>query len=310
MKKIPFYIVDVFAESQYQGNQLAVFFKAETLSQEEMQTLTQEINFQESTFVIGDVPSAHGFKVKIFTPEYEMPFAGHPTLGTASVINQVLMNGNASSLRLDLKVGSIPVDFVKDAKGAEIVWLTAKSPSFSGNYNKHDLAYLLGITPEDIEDTYPIETVSTGISFMMVPLKSLKAVKKVKIDLEGYEQFLLKNQLHKTNSPSGIHTMLFIFSKETYSAENQINARMILPENGMVREDPATGSANSCLLAYLLKNNFFNAKHLNISVEQGYEIHRPSRLYLHGNLNEQGEYLLKVGGKVQWVASGEWVINR
>lgn len=308
MKKIPFYIVDVFAEKKYQGNQLAVFFNAETLSQQEMQTITKEINFQESTFVLGNIPTNKGFKVKIFTPEYEMPFAGHPTIGTATVIKEILLGGKADKLDLDLQVGTIPVEFVPQADQSEIAWLTAKSPSFSRNYDKEALAQLLGIDPNDIEENYPVEVVSTGIGFMMVPLKSLHTVKQVKVDLEGYENFLLKNQLHKDNNPIGVHTMLFIFSRETYSTENQINARMLLPENGMVREDAATGSANSCLLAYLLKNNFLQNKDLDISVEQGYEIARPSKLYLKGKLDEQGTYLLKVGGKVQWVAKGEWKV--
>lgn len=308
MKKIPFYIVDVFAETKYQGNQLAVFFNAETLSQQEMQTITKEINFQESTFVLGNAPTDKGFKVKIFTPEYEIPFAGHPTIGTATVIKEVLLEGKAKKLDLDLQVGTIPVEFVPQADQSEIAWLTARPPSFGKNYDKDELARLLNIDKNDIEESYPIEVVSTGIGFMMVPLKSLQAVKQVKVDLEGYEKFLLKNQLHKTNSPTGIHTMLFVFSRETYSPDNQINARMLLPENGMVREDAATGSANSCLLAYLLKTNFLQSKNLDISVEQGYEIARPSKLYLKGKLDEQGTYLLKVGGKVQWVANGEWAV--
>jgi trans-2,3-dihydro-3-hydroxyanthranilate isomerase len=308
MKKIPFYIVDVFAEKKYQGNQLAVFFNAETLSQQEMQTITKEINFQESTFVLGNTPTDKGFKVKIFTPEYEMPFAGHPTIGTATVIKEILLGGKAEKLDLDLQVGTIPVEFVPQADQSEIAWLTARPPAFSKHYDKDELARLLSIGKNDIEENYPIEVVSTGIGFMMVPLKSLQAVKQVKVDLEGYENFLLKNQLHKDNSPTGIHTMLFIFSRETYFPENQINARMLLPENGIVREDAATGSANSCLLAYLLKNNFLQSKDLDISVEQGYEIARPSKLYLKGKLDEKDAYLLKVGGKIQWVANGAWTV--
>jgi trans-2,3-dihydro-3-hydroxyanthranilate isomerase len=309
MKKLPFYIVDVFAEKQYQGNQLAVFQHADQLTTEEMLTLAKETNFQESTFILSDSPNMAGYPVRIFTPEYEMPFAGHPTLGTAFVIREEIEKRAITNLHLDLKVGSIPVEFIDDMSGEQIVWLTAKSPSFRGAYDKDEIAKVLGVTSDVIDERFPIEEVSTGIYFMIIPLKSLEAMKSIKINAEDYTHFLLKNRLHKSNSPSGMHTMFFIFCPEAYDSKNQLNARMILIENEVVREDAATGSANSCLLAYLLKNNYFDTKKINIKVEQGYEIYRPSLIYLEGELKENQVFELKVGGKVQKVAKGEWIIK-
>ncbi|TAH19966.1 MAG: PhzF family phenazine biosynthesis protein [Cytophagales bacterium] len=310
MKKLPFYIVDVFAEKQYEGNQLAVFQHANQLSTEEMQTLAKEINFQETTFISSDTPNENGYPVRIFTPEYEMPFAGHPTLGTAAVIREEIVQQPITALKLDLKVGSIPVDFVSDGKGENVVWLTAKSPSFRGSYDAKEIADVLGIAASEIDENYPIEEVSTGIFFMMIPLKSLDSIKNLRIDTQVYTDFLLKHKLHKSNSTSGLHTMFFIFCPEAYSPENQLNARMMLIENDVLREDAATGSANSCLLAYLLKNNYLQSKKVNLRVEQGYEIARPSLIYLNGELKDDGTFYLQVGGKVQKVAKGEWILNR
>lgn len=309
MKKLPFYIVDVFAEKQYQGNQLAVFQHANQLTTEEMQTLAKETNFQETTFITSDTPNENGYPVRIFTPEYEMPFAGHPTLGTAFVIKEEIAKQPITNLKLDLKVGSIPVDFVSDKNGEQVVWLTAKSPSFRGNYDRKEIAHVLGIAESEVDENYPIEEVSTGIFFMMIPLKSLESMKHLNINAQAYTDFLLKHKIHKSNSASGLHTMFFIFCPETYSSDNHINARMILIENNVVREDAATGSANSCFLAYLLKNNYLQSKKVTLSVEQGYEIERPSIIYLNGELKEDGTFFLQIGGKVQHVAKGEWLVK-
>jgi trans-2,3-dihydro-3-hydroxyanthranilate isomerase len=308
MKKLPFYIVDVFAEKQYQGNQLAVFQHADQLTTEEMLTLAKETNFQETTFITSNQPTTNGYPVRIFTPEYEMPFAGHPTLGTAFVIREEIEKQPLSHLKLDLKVGSIAVDFVNDQHDGQVVWLTAKSPSFRGNYDRDEVAKVLGILEDEIDENYPIEEVATGIFFMMIPLKSLRTIENLNVNAQAYTDFLLKYHLHKSNSVSGLHTMFFIFCPQTYSPDNQINARMILIENDVIREDAATGSANSCLLAYLLKNNYLQSKKLNLKVEQGYQINRPSLIYLNGEIQEDKTFFLQVGGKVQKVASGEWIV--
>ena len=119
---------------------------------------------------------------------------------------------------------------------------------------------------------------------------------------------MLKHQLYKTNNSSGKSVNFFIFTKETYSPQNQLNGRMFMLEDGILKEDSATGSANGCLLGYLLKTNFLGTDNIQISVEQGYEIPRPSILYHDGQKISDTEFSIKIGGKVQWVAKGEWIV--
>lgn len=304
MPAIPFFIVDVFAPQQYQGNQLAVFdarnLSADALSTAQMQAIAREINFQEITFVMGGSLET-GFDVRIFTPEYEIPFAGHPTLGTAWVLADHMANTGHNELTLNLGVGPIPVCWK-----AGLPWLTAAQPRFGPTFDAADLAQLLNLSPDDIDTDWPIERVNTGLLYVVVPVKSLAAMQKIRVDVRAFEAWLLAHEQHKTNSPDQLHTSIYAFSQETYSADNQLNARMFCFEQGKVAEDPATGSAGSCLLAYLLKNKVVGDGPIRLRVEQGYEVGRPSLLELDGVLTDAGEYSLQVGGQVQYVARGEW----
>ena len=126
MSKIPFYIVDVFAEKKYAGNQLAVFREAHSLSGETMQLIARETNFSETTFILQDEPRDGGYDVRIFTPREEVPFAGHPTLGTAHIIRNEILGGKTDALTLNLKVGKIPVTFSQDGYS----WMKQIEPEF------------------------------------------------------------------------------------------------------------------------------------------------------------------------------------
>ena len=163
---LDFSIVDVFAEQKYQGNQLAVFHNAQSLTDEQMLRIAREIGFQESTFILSDRAEEGAYDVKIFTPEYEVPFAGHPTLGTAFI----LMKESETEVILNLKVGKVPVN-VAD----EILWLEISNPTFGETFTA-DIAPLLGMKPEDIDETTPIQLVSTGLPYLIIPVKTLRAV--------------------------------------------------------------------------------------------------------------------------------------
>ncbi|MEZ0609241.1 PhzF family phenazine biosynthesis protein [Fibrella sp. WM1] len=304
MSVLPFYLVDVFAAAPYQGNQLAVFDarQATALTVAHMQAMAREINFQETTFVMGGSLDA-GFDVRIFTPEYEVPFAGHPTLGTSWVIANRLFQTGSVPLTLQLAVGPIQVRW----EGAT-PWLTAAQPRFGLTYSPADVAQLLNLPPDLVDDQWPIEWVSTGLDYVVVPVRSLDALRRVQLDVGTFEAWLLQHQLHKTNSPNQLHTSLYVVSQESYSPDNQLAARMFCLEQGRVGEDPATGSAGSCLLAYLLKNGIYGDGAVQVRVEQGYEIGRPSLLELAGSITESGTYDLQVGGQVQYVAAGEWAL--
>lgn len=304
MTPLPFYLVDVFAANQYEGNQLAVFdarnVPVDALPTEQMQMIAREINFQEITFVMGGSPEA-GFDVRIFTPEYEIPFAGHPTLGTAWVLANHIANTGSAPLTLNLGVGPIAVRWEGNTP-----WLRAAQPRFGPTFDPTELAQLLNLSPEDIDIDWPIERVSTGLLYVVVPVKSLVAMQKIRVDVRAFEAWLLAHQQHKTNSSDRLHTSIYAFSQETYQADNQVNARMFCFEQGKVAEDPATGSAGSCLLAYLLKNKVFDTGSVRLRVEQGYEVGRPSLLELDGVVAGGTDYSLQVGGQVKYVARGSW----
>lgn len=294
-----FHIIDVFAEERYQGNQLAVFENAQDLSDEMMLKIAREINFQETTFIFSEEEKNDGFDVRIFTPEYEVPFAGHPTLGTASILFSFPQNIDKQVVRLNLKIGQVPV-----AKEHEMFWLEVENPIFGKNFNS-EIGSLFGLKAEDFDEKYPIEIVSTGLPYLILPLKNLDAIERIRFNDEQVKDWLLDNHLYKTNAPDKLTTAFFAFTRETIKAENQLHARMFCYENGKIVEDAATGSANSCLLAYLLK---YESSEINYRVEQGYEMERPSLIKIKGTVNEKQDFSLKVGGKTKLIAQGKWFV--
>ena len=291
MSKPTFHIVDVFAESKYAGNQLAVFRGAGDLSSVEMQNIAREMNFSESTFILSDVPKHGGFDVRIFTPKEEVPFAGHPTLGTAFIINQETSQGNAKDVTLNLKVGQIPVTFSPDG----YCWMKQIQPVFGPRHEPETLARLLGLSGSDIDERFPVDEVSTGLPFFIVPLKTIAALQKAKVDQSKYYA-LIKDTLAKG---------ILVFSPETHEPGNHISVRVFVDYYG-VPEDPATGSGNGCLAGYLVKHRYFGGESINIRSEQGFEIGRPSLLLLKAAQNG-ADINISVGGKCVVVAQGEFL---
>ena len=300
--QLPFYIVDVFAEKQYEGNQLAVFEHDGSISDAVMLAMAKEINFAETTFINTKTSTSAGYDVRIFTPEQEIPFAGHPTLGTAFVIQQEILKQPVSQVVLNLKVGKIPVDFVGDT-----LWMQQINPVFGQSFPKKEVAEFLHISEEDILD-FPLMEVSTGLNAMIVPVKNLAVMQKIKADFEAFNAFLLRNQRHRSNAPSGVAMACFVFCAETYSPANALNARMFWHAGNKILEDSATGSANGSFLSYLLKTNFLGKDSIQMSVEQGYEIPRPSILYHNGHKISETQYSIRIGGKTQWVSKGIWLV--
>jgi trans-2,3-dihydro-3-hydroxyanthranilate isomerase len=299
---IKFHIVDVFAEAKYEGNQLAVFEHYGNISTELMQKMANETNFTETTFIDMQTIDNEIVDVRIFTKEMEVPFAGHPTLGTAFVLKK-LRGKNETDVKLNLKIGVIEVHTI-----GETLWMQQINPSFRGDYSKTEVADFLGIQASDIAD-FPIEEVCTGLPFVFVPVKNKAVVEKSRINFDKWENFLKTNQLFKTNSPWGMTSGVFIFTNETSRPENHLHGRMYWHEGGAVMEDSATGSANGCLLGYILKNKYLGEGEVYARVEQGFEIPRPSILELSGKQLSDNRYLIRVGGKVQAVATGEWGIS-
>lgn len=289
--KYPLFIVDVFAEAKYEGNQLAVVLDEVGLETEQMQTIAREMHFSETTFITGYDLEKKTFKVRIFTPESELPFAGHPTLGTAYIAQKELLKEKVEELTLDLKAGLIPVQFNYEGDEPGVIWMKQLNPVFGPTHQVEKFAEILGLTPEDFDVNYPIQEVSTGVYFYMVPLKTRAALKRVKVDVEKLIEY---SKGKKASWP-------FMFCREPENPSNHIKARMIGSW-----EDPATGSANGCLTGYLVKHRYFGDSKIDVRVEQGAEINRPSILYLKGE--EVGDGIsVEVGGKVAYVAKGELV---
>lgn len=305
MTKINYYIVDVFATNKYEGNQLAVFVDLDNqLSDKQMQQMAREINFAETTFIKA-LKDGGRCVVRIFTPEHEVPFAGHPSLGTSYVIAKFLLNKVSSNLILELPIGDIPISILTpNDLDNSVFYMRQTQPTFKNTFTIHEISEELGIPLENLDPSVPIQEITTGLPYIIIPLNDLAAMEQLKLELNSFTSFLEKRNKYRTNSPTGHSTSLFFFTKETYNVENQFNTRMLLIENGKISEDAATGSANGCFLAYLLK---YQATTIKATVEQGFQMQRPSFIYLDGAFTE-GVYHINIGGKTQLIAEGVWYV--
>ena len=287
-----FYLTDVFGNTRYSGNQLAVFFDFGRLTQKEMQQIAREINFSETTFVISREKVDGGYPVRIFTPEKEIDFAGHPTLGSAFIINKYLENGKPGKVNLNLKAGQIPVTCSKG-----IWWMKHNQPQFGKNHTIEQLAAVLGLQANDIDERFPIQEVTTGLPFTIVPLKTIEGLKRSRVNPDIYNLFIQQTWA------KGI----LVFCPEAYEPLHDLSSRVFVDYLG-VPEDPATGSATGCLAAYLVKYGMFGKGRLEMTIGQGYEIGRPSELKIRAGMNNN-EFEIFVGGKVIEVAEGRWKIE-
>lgn len=305
MSELKFYIVDVFASEKYAGNQLAVFLDLkQQLSTEQMLQITREINFAESTFV-RTIEDDGSFGVRVFTTEYEVPFAGHPTLGTSFIIAKHLLEQPRTELVLRLEKSDIPVKISKSNVLSESRFTMQQAqPKFGLTYDFEIVSNMMNIPMEAFDTAMSIQEVDTGLPYLIIFLKDLKVIQNLKLNKGKVEKFLKQENLHKNNSSKGLSTSLFFVTSQTVAPENNYHTRMFVLENNQLLEDAATGSANGCLLAYLLKHQ---KKQQSIVVEQGYEMGRKSILYLNGELNGN-EYVLKVGGQVVPISEGKWYI--
>ncbi len=290
MSPVRYCVVDVFAEEKYAGNQLAVLLDGNDLSDSVMQQIAKETNYSETTFVSSRQQPNGGYDVRIFTTATELPFAGHPTLGTAFVLQREVLREPVPSIILNERVGQIPVTFAGD-----VLWMAQNPPVFGDTLDAALCAQTLGLSTDEFDLRFPIQQVSTGLPFVIVPLKSLAAVKRAKPRWDEYVQL----------TRGAFARAILVFSPETYKRENDLNVRVFVDEVG-VPEDPATGSGNGCLAGYLVKHRYFVKPEIDCRVEQGYEIGRPSLLFQHAA--DKGTTVdVRVGGHVIMVAHGEFV---
>lgn len=297
-RSVPFHIVDVFADTKYAGNQLAVVRNATDFSDADMQKFAREMNFSETTFILLNEWELSGnvtfFPVRIFTPKGEIPFAGHPSLGTAFIIQQYILRKKVSKITLDLKVGPIEVTPVYEGDDPKILWMKQNEPTFGRKkYPAKQLANVLSISPKDILTTYPIQEVSTGLLFLIVPLKNMRALQRCILNERKYYELIKKS--------SGARIIL-VFSPGSHGTDSKVSVRMFTPFYG-IPEDPASGSGDGCLAAYLSRHEYFGSPNVDLTADQGYEIGRPSKLHLKAT-SINGKINVEVGGQVIPVAEG------
>jgi trans-2,3-dihydro-3-hydroxyanthranilate isomerase len=297
MKKAFYYLVDVFTDSVFGGNQLAVFPKGEEVPEHLMQQIAKELNLSETTFVLPPVNPQNDIKLRIFTPGQELPMAGHPTIGTAFVLLQqeLLSSEGRNQLVFEEGVGDIPVAFEQNGQELGLITMTQPFPKFGQTVtNVQLLADLLSLSPEDILPEPAAQVVSCGVPYLFVPLKNLAAVQKARLRTE-----ILENQLNLIGSQS-----VFLFSMETEDPANHVHGRMFAPAFG-IPEDPATGSACGPLGCYLVHHKLVPEQaSSHIVCEQGFEMGRASLLYLTIGQENNTINQVKVGGKSVLVGEG------
>lgn len=284
-----FFITDVFGEKKYEGNQLATVLDFGRLSSDEMLNIAREFNFSETTFITKQDKVDNGYNVRIFTPGSEIDFAGHPTLGTAYILDNYFEKGKSDLILLNLKVGQIPV-----VKKEGRYWMKNNQPQFGEHFSAKTMAAVLNLSENDIDREYPVKEVSTGLPVTVVPLKNMEALKRASVDKTAYNSFIASSWA------KGI----LVFCPESYSPSQDLAARVFVDFFG-IPEDPATGSAMGCLAAYLLKFEYLGKEAIRICIGQGYEIGRPSSLFIEASKTEK-EYDINVGGKVMEIARGTW----
>ena len=290
-----FYIVDVFAEQRYAGNPLAVVVDAADMSPEVMQQIALETNYSETTFVTPAPEADGGYRVRMFTPALEIGFAGHPILGTAWVVRHHVAPEVSGPVRLNLAVGPVPVTFESSSDSTEVAWFLAPPVSLGPTCSVERIAAALGVSPDDIETRAPVQQISAGTSLIIVPMRSLVALRRSKLDLDAFAPL----------AAAGFPPLVYVFCREAYHTENYLCARFFFEAYG-VREDPATGNGAAFLGAYLLEHRFFPESDLSLRIEQGYEVRRPSLVMLRARMAD-GLRGVSVGGHVIPTVQGELV---
>jgi trans-2,3-dihydro-3-hydroxyanthranilate isomerase len=288
-----FYQVDVFTNKVFGGNPLAVFPKADGMDEFLMQKIAREMNLSETTFVFPPISKDHEFDIRIYTPEKEIPFGGHPMIGTAHVLQLAgKIDKICDNIRLGTKIGSIEISLVNG-----VYMMKQPLPSFKPcKYSIKQLSDALSLNVTDIDERWVPQIVSTGFPAIFLPLKSQELLAKIKLNLS-----LLENILSETN-------MIYAFALGKIDSFAAIHSRSFAPFVG-IYEDPATGSAGGALGAYLVKNKAISKDYFTkINIKQGYEMGRPSNILVTVGESEGEISSINVGGNSKMVIKGQLAI--
>jgi trans-2,3-dihydro-3-hydroxyanthranilate isomerase len=292
---LDYVVVDVFTTSALAGNPLAVVMDSVGLETGRMQAIAREFNLSETTFIQRralEVEEAEGVRVRIFTTQEELPFAGHPTLGTASVLRKLAPETvRNQSVRLALNVGPIPVRFEAQAARSDSLYgeMTQRDPEFGARLEPGTVARLAGLSIEDLASSGPPQVVSTGTAFAIVLLRTTEALSRVKINHEAAKEYL-----------GGQGARWFYLLARDESAPEEFRARMQFYGG----EDPATGSAAGCAISYLVGHGLVR-ENVRVHLRQGIEIGRPSDIFVSARGENARVTDVRVGGSTVLVARGQ-----
>ena len=285
---------DVFSSNPLEGNSLAVFLDGNGLNDDEMLSIAKEMNLSETTFILprdAATERERGVRVRIFTVQEELPFAGHPTLGTAFALRGA---SGAEKVILDLNVGKVPVQFEDESGAPAFGEMTQVDPNFGIVHDREAVARAIGVNAGDFDETLPIQNMSTGLKFTVTPMKSLAAIQRLNPNFKQAGEYLEKAD----------GKFFYFVTRETVDPKARLHARMLF-YNG---EDPATGSAAGCTAAWMVQHGVAKPDE-RVMIEQGIEMRRPSRIFVRASrrddVNNNRVVNVRVGGNAVEVMRGE-----
>jgi trans-2,3-dihydro-3-hydroxyanthranilate isomerase len=297
-RSYPFVQVDVFTDRIFGGNQLAVFLDPEGLSDAEMQAIALEMNLSETTFVLPPIRPDSAARVRIFTPGRELPFAGHPTVGTAWVLARVgRLPAGKCEVVLDEGIGPVPVRIEGDLLAPERIWMSHRDAEWGPPLeNRAAFATALSLTEADLLPDQPVQAGSTGIPFLYIPLQTPEAVDRAVPDMRGL-----------SSAYTGERVGVFVFAPDPERGPGRVYSRMFAADTIGVAEDSATGSASGPLGAYVAERRVVAASSddtLEIVSLQGNKMGRPSLIYIRLRRQDGRATGIEVGGGVVPVLEG------
>jgi trans-2,3-dihydro-3-hydroxyanthranilate isomerase len=290
-RRFSFLQFDVFSSRAFEGNPLAVFPDGRGLNDQQMQALAREMNLSETTFVLPGDPATErerGIRVRIFTVQQELPFAGHPTLGTAFALRG---STGVGEVALALNVGRVPVRFEEKSGQPVFGEMTQADPKFGLIHDRETVVRATSLRDGDIDPSLPIQTVSTGLPFTVVPLRGLDVIRRLQVDLARSSEYLRQ-------SDGG--QFFYFVTRETVDPAARLHARMLM-QGG---EDPATGSAAGCAAAWMVAHGVAQPDE-HLLIEQGVEMLRTSRMFVRASRRDNRVVNVRVGGNAVEVLRGE-----
>src|SRR6266481_1330021 len=297
--------LDVFTQTPLSGNPLAVFTDARGLNDGEMQALAREMNLSETTFISprdAATEAREGKKVRIFTVEAELPFAGHPTLGTALYLYASESNSKKpAEITLDLKAGKIPVRFSANSEnaghnrvdGQVFAEMRQRDPEFGTPLSREDVARVTGIAVDEISSEWPIQPVSTGLTFTIVPFRNRQTLSDLKFSYIQAAEFLKSTGAN----------FLYFLCPERREGQLEVRARMFFYGG----EDPATGSAAGCAASWMVQHGVAKSDE-QVVIRQGVECRRPSEMHVRATREEGRVSNVRVGGYAVEILRGTVVL--